>query len=225
MTRGDRAEERVAGRVAARVVERLEPVEIEHQDRERRGLRRRSRPPRRARAGRSRGCAGPVSASRSARTRTAPCVSAFWRAIDACAANSWVSSNSFALNARLVVAHPADVERADRLAVDEQRDDDHRLGLERGAGDLDRAWIEVGAVGQDGLAVVDDPAGQPGPERDLVGEDQLGEAVAGDDRAADWPPPDRPGRSSASRTARSPSANRRSGRGRRPARASTAVAR
>ncbi len=83
----------------------------------------------------------------------------------------------------LVVAHPADVERADRLAVDEQRDDDHRLGLERGAGHLDRPRVEVGAVGEDGLAVVDDPAGQPGPERDLVGEDQLREPVAGDHRA------------------------------------------
>ena len=40
-------------------------------------------------------------------------------------------------------------------------------------------------VGQDGLAVVDDPAGDPGAERALVGEDQVGEPVAGDDRAAD----------------------------------------
>ena len=41
----------------------------------------------------------PVRASCSARTRTAPCVSAFWRAIEAWPANSLVSSNSLALNA------------------------------------------------------------------------------------------------------------------------------
>ena len=85
----------------------------------------------------------------------------------------------------LRAAHPADVERADRLAVDEQRDDDHRLGLERRPGHLDRARVEVGLVGQDRLAMLDHPAGDPGPERALVGQDQVGEPVAGDDRPAD----------------------------------------
>ena len=85
---------------------------------------------------------------------------------------------------RLRLAHAADVERADRLAPDEQRDHDHRLGLERGAGHLDGAGVEVRLVGQHRLAVVDDPAADADAERALVGEDQVGEAVAGDDRAA-----------------------------------------
>ena len=52
-------------------------------------------------------------------------------------------------------------------------------------GHLDRARVEMGLVGQDGLAVVDHPARDPDPERALVGEDQVGEPVAGDDRPAD----------------------------------------
>ena len=40
-------------------------------------------------------------------------------------------------------------------------------------------------VGADRLAVVDHPARDPDAERALVGKDQLGEPVAGDDGAAD----------------------------------------
>ena len=49
---------------------------------------------------------------------------------------------------RLGVTHAPDVERADRLAVHQQRDDDHRLRLERRARDLDRARVQVGLVGR-----------------------------------------------------------------------------
>ena len=53
---GDLGEEAVAGRMAVRVVEDLEPVEVHHQDGERTTGDRRA--PHRARAGRRRGCAG-----------------------------------------------------------------------------------------------------------------------------------------------------------------------
>ena len=73
---------------------------------------------------------------------TAPWTSAFSRAIEAWPAKSWSSSNSFWLKYASSLAHPADVERPDDLAGDAERDDDHRLGLGRRAGDLDRARIE-----------------------------------------------------------------------------------
>ena len=52
-------------------------------------------------------------------------------------------------------------------------------------GHLDGPRVEVCLVGQDGLAVVDDPAGESAADRALVGEDQVGEVVARDDRPAD----------------------------------------
>ena len=97
-------------------------------------------------------------------------------------------------------AHPADVQRAQDLAVGHERDDDHRLRLEWRPGDLDGARVEVGVVREDRLAMVDRPAGEPDAERRVVVEDQLGEPVAGDERAADVPLACRSGRSSASRT-------------------------
>ncbi len=84
----------------------------------------------------------------------------------------------------LGLADAPDVQRADGLAVDQQRDDDHRLGLEWGAWDLDGARIEVGHVGQHGLGVVDRPARDAAAAGDLVGEDLVGPGVAGDDRPA-----------------------------------------
>ena len=134
--RGDAGEERVAGGMAAGVVEGLERVEIQHQQRERRPPRRRS-----SRAN-SRWnwpwLRSPVSASCSARTLIAPWASAFSRAIDAWPANSFVSSNSFWLKWASGSAHPPDVQRPDHLGADPERHDDHRLRLERRARDLDR---------------------------------------------------------------------------------------
>ncbi len=84
-----------------------------------------------------------------------------------------------------VLAHPGDVQGADHLAADRQRDNDHRFGLERRARDLHGARVEVSVIGQDGLVPVDDPAGDPDPERADVVHDHVGEPVTGDDRAAD----------------------------------------
>ncbi len=60
-----------------------------------------------------------------------------------------------------VLADPVDVERALESAAGDQRDRDHRLRLDRRAGDVDRARIEVSAVRPDGPAVLDRPAGDP----------------------------------------------------------------
>ena len=85
----------------------------------------------------------------------------------------------------LLLAHPTDVQRADGLAADHQRDDDHGLRLVGGPGDLDRAWIRHRVVGQDRLAMVDDPTGDARAQRALVREDLVREAIAGDDGAPD----------------------------------------
>ena len=77
----------------------------------------------------------------------------------------------------------------------EQRAHDHRLRLLGRARDLDRARVDVRVVGEDRLAVADRPAGDAGVERALVLEDELGEPVAGQDRAPDPAPRDRRGRS------------------------------
>ena len=126
----------------------------------------------------------PVRASCSARTRTSPCASAFCIAIEAWPANSLVSS--YSLRVKLASASPIRpmFKRPDRLAVDHQRDDDDRFGLIRRPRDLDRSRVAAGVVAEHGLAVVDDPAGDARSERALVGEDLVGEAVAGDDRPA-----------------------------------------
>ena len=127
----------------------------------------------------------PVRASCSARTRTSPWASAFWSAIDAWPANSLVSSNSFGLKCasaspiRPMLSVPID------LAVDQQRDDDHRLGLERRARAPGPSADRGGRGSRGRPRRGRHPAGDPGAERALVGEDEVREAVAGDDRAAD----------------------------------------
>ena len=179
---GELDEQAVAGRVAERVVEPLEGVEVEHQHRERAGRASTAAPSSRWNAPWLR---SPVSASCSARTRTSPCASAFCIAIEAWPANSLVSSNS--LTVKWASAFPTRpmLSVPDGVAMDQQRDDDDRLRLERRARHLDRPRIEVRLVGEDGFGVIDDPAGDADPQRALVGEDLVGEAVARDDRAAD----------------------------------------
>ncbi len=86
---------------------------------------------------------------------------------------------------RILLAHPPDVQRADGLAVDHERDDDHGLRLVGRPGDLDRARIRHRVVREDRLAVVDDPARDARAQGALVGEDLVREAVAGDDGAPD----------------------------------------
>ena len=194
---GDRPEERVAGRMAARVVERLEAS---------RSIIRTASPEPSSVAIASPSSRWnapwlrrPVSASSSARTSTARWASAFWSAIEACPANSLVSSNSFGpkWDSSAPIRPMLSVPMTSPAAA--QRDDDHRLGLERRARDLDRARVEVGVVCEDGLVPVDHPAGDPDAERADVLHDHVGEPVAGDDRPPDRRLACRPGRSSASR--------------------------
>ena len=52
------------------------------------------------------------------------------------------------------------------LALGHERDDDHGLGLERRARNLDRSVVEVGIVREHGLAMVDRPAGEVVDDRD-----------------------------------------------------------
>ena len=65
----------------------------------------------------------PVRSSVRARISTAWKTSAFWSAIDTCAAKSWTSSNSSAEKV-LPSAEPLDGQDADRAAAAAQRDDD-----------------------------------------------------------------------------------------------------
>ena len=161
---GHRAQERVPGRVAVRVVERLERVEVHHQQRQARAVVGRD-----GLAELALECA--VVAQAGQRVELGPDLdrpgaSAFWRAIDACPANSFVSSNSFASKCDSSWPIRPMFKRADDLAAHPERHDDHRLGLLGRPGDLDRARVEVGVVGQDGLVPVDDPAGDPDPRAD-----------------------------------------------------------
>ncbi len=92
---------------------------------------------------------------------------------------------------RLDPAHAREVEGADDVARTEQRAHEHRLGLLGRARDLERPVVEMGVVGEHGLAAVDRPAGDPRIQRALVLEDHLRVAVAGEhgaphlDRAVD----------------------------------------
>ena len=180
----DADQERVTGGVTARVVEGLEPVEVEHEHREGPAA-----APIRDRlaelaleravvAQTGQGIEVGADADRAVRL----CVLEGDRGL---AGEQLGQLELVGAEGCFGIAHPADVQGADGRAVDDERDDDHRLGLERRARDLDRARVEVRLIGEDGLAVVDHPATDPGAERALVGEDQVGEPVAGDDRAAD----------------------------------------
>ena len=87
----------------------------------------------------------------------------------------------------LGLAHPADVEGAQDLAFDEERDDDQQFVLRRRTRDQDGPRVGQRVVGEDGLLAVDGPAGDAGFQRGLVAEDDLGEPVPGDDGTADAP--------------------------------------
>ena len=71
----------------------------------------------------------PVRSSVCARISTARNTSAFWRAIDTCAANSWTSSNSSAVNV-LPEPEPLDRQHADRALATAQRHDDEAAVLD-----------------------------------------------------------------------------------------------
>ena len=72
---------------------------------------------------------------------------------------------------RRVLADPVDVERPLQRAARDERDDDQRLRLERGAGNEAHTRVEVSLVREHRLAVLDGPAGDPLAEREALAED------------------------------------------------------
>ena len=107
----------------------------------------------------------PVRSSVRARISTAWKTSAFWSAIETCAANSWTSSNSSAENV-LPTPEPLDGQHADGAAPAAQRDDDQAA--------VDRADVVAEVVDprvvalvadEDRLVVLDDPGRDPGLAR------------------------------------------------------------
>ncbi len=71
----------------------------------------------------------------------------------------------------LLEAGAVDVERSLQPAAGDERDDDQRLGVGRGVGHEPDARIQLGAIREHRLAVLDGPAGDP----DAVGERLVGE--------------------------------------------------
>ena len=159
----------------------LEVVEVEHQDRERP---RRSRPPRRDRAGTIRGCAGRSGhpARRGPGPPRVPRRSAC--AIEAWPAKSFVSSYSF----RLKWASCSPIRPMFRVPIVSPLTISGTTIMASGSLGVPGIWIERGSamrvVGQDRFAVIDDPTGDARSQRALVGEDLVREPVAGDDGAA-----------------------------------------
>ena len=79
-------------------------------------------------------------------------------------------------------ADPVDVERALDAAARDQRHGEERLRIGRRALDEPDARIEIGAVCEDGLAVLDGPPGDSLPEGEwLVGDHLVGVVAAGED--------------------------------------------
>ena len=178
---GDPGQQRVARRVAVRVVVGLERVEVQHQQCERPRpadpfaqlpLERAVVPEARQRVVRGLGDHGAVCLGVAERDRRL-------------GREELDQLELVPREVRLDAAHARHVERADHLARDEQRADDHRFRLLGRAGDLDRAGVHVGVVGQDRLAVADRPARDADIQRALVGHDQLREPVPGDDGPPD----------------------------------------
>ncbi len=84
----------------------------------------------------------------------------------------------------ILEADAVDVERAFHASARDQRHGDQRLRVGRRAFDEADPRIEVGAVREHGLAVLDGPAGDTGAERErLVGEHLLGVLAAGEHAA------------------------------------------
>jgi hypothetical protein len=174
-------EQSVAGGVAKRVVEPLECVEIEHQYRERPACL-----DHRAELALERAV---VAQAREGILLGPHADLAMGRRIlhrDRRLAGEQLGELEFVRREiRIPAADASDIQRSDRVALDEQRDDDHRLWFERRPRHLDRSRIDVRLVRQHGLPVIDDPAGDARSKRALMGEDQVGEAVAGDDCTTD----------------------------------------
>ena len=84
----------------------------------------------------------PVRSSVRARISTAWKTSAFWSAIETCAANSWTSSNSSAENV-LPTPEPLDRQHADRAAA--ARAAGRRSGCRRSSPTRSRKWLTRGS--------------------------------------------------------------------------------
>ena len=75
---------------------------------------------------------------------------------------------------RGVLADAIDVQRALELPAGDKRDCDQRLGLDRRAGNEAHTRVEVRLVREDGLAMVDRPAGDSLSERERLAHDLVG---------------------------------------------------
>ena len=120
-----------------------------------------------------------------ARISTAWKTSAFWRAIETCAAKSWTSSNSSGEKV-FAETESLDGQDADRATTAAERDDDQ---APIGRPDVVPEVVDAGVVAlvadEDRLVVVDDPGRDPGlarlPRLEVVG----GVDAAGGDRRQD----------------------------------------
>ena len=107
----------------------------------------------------------PVRSSVRARISTAWKTSAFWSAIETCAAKSWTSSNSSAEKV-LPTPEPLDRQHADRAAAAAQRDDD-QAAVDRPvvlAEMVDPRVVPL-VADEDRLVVLDDPGRDAGLAR------------------------------------------------------------
>ncbi len=180
---GDVDQERVARRVALGVVETLEIVEVEHQQGERSAAL-----DGRAELALERAVVPQPGQGVLVRAGADLAVRLGVLHRDRCLAREQLRELELVRREMgLAAAEPPDVQRPDRVTVDQQGDDHHRLGFERRVRHLNGPIVEVGIVGEDRLAVLDDPAGESVADGPLVREDLLGEAVAGDDRTAGAP--------------------------------------
>ena len=153
---GDRPEEPVAGLVAELVVDRPEVVEVEHDQAERRR-------PRATRWTRNSWnvpwLSRPVRSSERARISTARWISALWRAIETCAANSLTSSNSSSLK-RSLAAEPLEGQHAGDALAAAQRDDDQAAVGRPGRVELEDPRIGQLVDDELRLVVLEDPGRQ-----------------------------------------------------------------
>ena len=82
-----------------------------------------------------------------------------------------------------VLADAVDVERALELSASDERHCDERLGLDRRAGNEAHARVEMRLVGEDGLAMVDGPAGDALAEGEALALDLVLPLAAREDGA------------------------------------------
>ena len=201
---GHVVEQRVAGRMAVPVVVGLEGVEVHHQHRQAPGL-----------GGRARRRSldlpaelqleGTVVAEPGERIGLGSLAHGVMRIRvaqrDRCLRGEQLDELEVALAEEdLRAADARDVERAEHLAVRDERHDHDGLRVRRRPRDLQRTRVVQGVVGQDRLGMLDRPPHQPSAERDHVAADLLGVSLAGEDRHPSRRARDRSGRSTGCRS-------------------------